>query len=207
MARKTNTANAARAEPFHLVGGRLALDFANTADWADGIGSGKESGPRGDTIDREHLQSPADLERWVHAAGLTGLAGITDDDALAGIRGFREHVRNILLSALDDRPADEAARHAVGAALEDAGAGTPLARAAATSRADGTVALKAALAVSALALLIDRHEIDRVKMCEGSDCGWLFVDESRGRNRRWCRMETCGNRAKARRHYRARSGT
>jgi predicted RNA-binding Zn ribbon-like protein len=32
-------------------------------------------------------------------------------------------------------------------------------------------------------------------------CGWMFLDLSRQRTRRWCSMEDCGNRAKARRHY------
>jgi predicted RNA-binding Zn ribbon-like protein len=32
-------------------------------------------------------------------------------------------------------------------------------------------------------------------------CGWLFLDTSKNRSRRWCDMEDCGNRAKARRHY------
>lgn len=42
---------------------------------------------------------------------------------------------------------------------------------------------------------------DRVRECQGTTCRWLFIDNSRQRNRRWCDMTTCGNRAKARRHY------
>lgn len=49
-----------------------------------------------------------------------------------------------------------------------------------------------------------------IRECEGPECGWFFLDESRNRRRRWCSMESCGNRAKARRFYRkkrvARSG-
>jgi predicted RNA-binding Zn ribbon-like protein len=42
----------------------------------------------------------------------------------------------------------------------------------------------------------------RVKQCQDDrGCGWLFVDESRAQNRRWCSMGDCGNRAKANRHY------
>lgn len=37
---------------------------------------------------------------------------------------------------------------------------------------------------------------DDVKACENPDCGGLYVDTSRGRNRRWCSMNICGNRAK-----------
>jgi predicted RNA-binding Zn ribbon-like protein len=57
------------------------------------------------------------------------------------------------------------------------------------------------VARSAAELLIsdDRRYI---KECPGEDgCGWLFVDTSRNHRRRWCDMEGCGNRAKARRHY------
>jgi predicted RNA-binding Zn ribbon-like protein len=42
----------------------------------------------------------------------------------------------------------------------------------------------------------------RVRQCQDDrGCGWLFVDESRAQNRRWCSMGDCGNRAKAHRHY------
>lgn len=40
-----------------------------------------------------------------------------------------------------------------------------------------------------------------IKQCEDDrGCGWLFVDDSRLKNRRWCSMGDCGNVAKARRH-------
>ncbi|MER8944136.1 CGNR zinc finger domain-containing protein [Mesorhizobium sp. M0915] len=32
------------------------------------------------------------------------------------------------------------------------------------------------------------------------ECGWLFVDISRGGKRRWCNMRVCGNREKVARH-------
>lgn len=37
-----------------------------------------------------------------------------------------------------------------------------------------------------------------VRACPGPGCGWLFTDLTR--RRRWCSMQWCGNRAKARRH-------
>ncbi len=55
---------------------------------------------------------------------------------------------------------------------------------------------------SAAELLVD-GPVDRLKACDADDCGWLFLDESRNRSRRWCDMAECGNRAKVRR-YRAR---
>ncbi len=41
---------------------------------------------------------------------------------------------------------------------------------------------------------------DRFRICASETCRWIFFDESRSGQRRWCDMATCGNRAKARRH-------
>ncbi|MEB0008391.1 CGNR zinc finger domain-containing protein [Pseudomonas sp. RTB3] len=41
--------------------------------------------------------------------------------------------------------------------------------------------------------------VAKIKQCEG--CTWLFIDTSKNHRRRWCSMATCGNRAKAQRHY------
>lgn len=41
----------------------------------------------------------------------------------------------------------------------------------------------------------------RIRQCANVRCLWLFVDESKSGTRRWCDMTSCGNRAKARRHY------
>jgi predicted RNA-binding Zn ribbon-like protein len=49
--------------------------------------------------------------------------------------------------------------------------------------------------------LLTNPNLNRVRECAGTDCGWVFLDMSRNRSRRWCDMEDCGNRAKARRHY------
>src|SRR5262249_29458093 len=49
-----------------------------------------------------------------------------------------------------------------------------------------------------LILAADRRHIRR---CANEECLWLFIDDSKGGTRRWCDMASCGNRAKARRHY------
>jgi predicted RNA-binding Zn ribbon-like protein len=49
--------------------------------------------------------------------------------------------------------------------------------------------------------LLTAAELKAVRWCEAPDCEWLFLDNSRNRSRRWCDMKSCGNRAKARRHY------
>jgi predicted RNA-binding Zn ribbon-like protein len=40
----------------------------------------------------------------------------------------------------------------------------------------------------------------RIRQCQGAGCRRLFLDTSKAGRRRWCNMQTCGNRAKARRH-------
>ena len=49
--------------------------------------------------------------------------------------------------------------------------------------------------------LLTSDEIHHIRECNSDRCTWLFVDRSRTHRRRWCDMKTCGNRAKARRHY------
>jgi predicted RNA-binding Zn ribbon-like protein len=49
--------------------------------------------------------------------------------------------------------------------------------------------------------LLTSPEVHAVKECGSDRCSWLFVDRSRTHRRRWCDMKSCGNRAKARRHY------
>lgn len=57
--------------------------------------------------------------------------------------------------------------------------------------------------------LMTSDALQRVGQCADEEgCGWLFWDSSRNKSRRWCDMQDCGNRAKARRHYhRAKSCT
>ncbi|HEY7356400.1 MAG TPA: CGNR zinc finger domain-containing protein, partial [Ktedonobacterales bacterium] len=55
--------------------------------------------------------------------------------------------------------------------------------------------------IYAAAELLLSSELKKVKQCSGPDCGWLFLDTSKNHTRRWCSMEGCGNRAKARSHY------
>jgi predicted RNA-binding Zn ribbon-like protein len=57
------------------------------------------------------------------------------------------------------------------------------------------------IALSASQLLTS-PDLDRVRECaDEHGCGWLFFDTTKNRSRRWCSMDGCGNRAKARRHY------
>jgi len=52
--------------------------------------------------------------------------------------------------------------------------------------------------IRAFADLVTSEDINNIKQC--SNCGYLFVDNSKNKSRRWCSMEICGNRVKALRH-------
>ncbi len=56
--------------------------------------------------------------------------------------------------------------------------------------------------VDSAAELLTSGDLDRVRVCAGEHCGWLFVDRSKNRSRRWCDMQECGNVAKVRRYRR-----
>ncbi len=57
------------------------------------------------------------------------------------------------------------------------------------------------LVVRSAADLLTSDKLPGVRACAAEDCRWLFLDISKNHSRRWCDMETCGNQAKARRHY------
>ena len=49
--------------------------------------------------------------------------------------------------------------------------------------------------------LLGGARLAKVKRCANDACQWLFIDDSKSGSRRWCSMSSCGNRAKAYRHY------
>lgn len=192
---------------FKFVGGVLCLDFANTV--------GNHSGPN----PNEYIRSYADLVAWATAADLISEAEASSlremavaqpaaaETALERAITLREAIFQIFsrFAAGDDLPADavttlnrelsQALRHA--RVEPDAngfawGWAEPL--------SEGLDRLGWPIVASA-AQLLTSAECSRVRLCAGDGCGWLFLDTSRNRSRRWCDMADCGNRAKARRHY------
>jgi predicted RNA-binding Zn ribbon-like protein len=53
------------------------------------------------------------------------------------------------------------------------------------------------------AMLLTSEDLGRVRECanEEEGCGSLFLDCSKSQSRRWCSMESCGNRAKFKTYY------
>lgn len=157
--------------PVRLAGGRLALDLVNTADWSD----------EGEVV-HEKIETLEDLTVWLQAVGLPDAAPPSTADAF---RGLRAHLRAFLLE--HDRPNQSALRKELAAVRPQAGIGQQ--------------PLSALAVMSAFSIVADPRELGRVKRCPGHECGWLFLDETKNSRRTWCLMETCGNRAKAARHY------
>ncbi|MFF4500282.1 CGNR zinc finger domain-containing protein [Streptomyces sp. NPDC001401] len=63
-------------------------------------------------------------------------------------------------------------------------------------------ALLGAIARDAVELLTDPVARAGLRQCEGDNCPIVYVDSSRGRRRRWCSSEVCGNRERVARHRR-----
>jgi predicted RNA-binding Zn ribbon-like protein len=184
---------------FRFVAGALALDLINTVAEREG-----------EAADR--LTSAADARRWAEAAGLVGKdAPRFAPRDLVALREAREELHAVFRAiALGDTPS-KAAFSALNARLRHSAGMRSLAW-----RGDGAEwildpkapAIERVLTPvleSAAELLVSQDTV-RLKRCEDETCGWLFVDRSSTGRRRWCRMDDCGNRAKAKRHYRRSAG-
>jgi predicted RNA-binding Zn ribbon-like protein len=192
---------------FELTGGRLCLDFANTVS--------NHAGPH----PTEHLHSYADLVSWGHQAGILSEeeaqllfqeAARRPEEAqavLARAIALREAIYRIFSSIAAGRPPQPDDVDLLNAALCEA-----LSHLCCIDFADGRFtwgwrgpqnALERILwpVVRDAAELLTSGDLVRVRHCADDVCGWLFIDRSKNRSRRWCEMKTCGNKAKARRHY------
>src|SRR5579863_3747476 len=194
----------ARASSVTLLGGELALDFANT-----------ESG-RGHFSHQDHLQRPSDVADWLdhakavapaQAAWLREAAQQREDlgaTLLSRARALRRDIHAVAASIARKQPPDEAAMRRLNAfhgACLACGALHPAGSAFHWAWDIETRPIEAALApvtMSAISILTGL-DLARVKECGGEHCGWLFYDRSKNNSRRWCEMEICGNRAKQRR--------
>lgn len=195
------------AEPrFKFLGGHIALDFINTVDW------------RISEEPSDRLQRYADLVAWGRQAGVltperarTLLATARTEPAraeetLAKAQALREAMGRVIWAAAQGEPPgapdltvlnNALARALAHARVEDAGGRLLWCWAVTADDLDCILWP----VVRAAAELITSDAIHQVKMCADDRCGWLFLDTTRNRRRRWCSMEDCGNRNKARRYY------
>ncbi len=192
--------------PFKQVGGWLCLDFVNTVNWDSPDGS------------RERFNSYADLVRWGrHMEDLTNQAARSllekaarrPEEAEAVykqamlLRAALHRIFGAIAADLSPKPADlKFLNGALSAALVHVRL-RPAENGFSWGWAGEADALDQMLwpILWSAADLLTSEKLDRVGQCAGDSCGWLFLDTSRNRSRRWCEMEHCGNRAKARRYY------
>ncbi len=180
----------------------LCLSFANTRYW------------RGGPAPTEDLRTPDDLLGWAATAErlppallkrcIRGAVATLFSDAIA----LRETIFRCFAATASGRDPAESDLAALNAALMAAPA-RRFVRAGAwdigTPEPSANLLLAPAL-WSAADLLVSR-QLSRVRSCANPACGWLFLDDSKSANRRWCSMSACGNRAKAHRHYQRQKGT
>jgi predicted RNA-binding Zn ribbon-like protein len=186
--------------------GDFCLSYINTLSWRG----------RRETV--ETLHTPADLVAWV------GRSDVLDDATLEDARQWvtvceteaaawlasaikvREALFGIFSAIATATPVDAECLRAFGTAL----AGVPSRDCLiATSRgfAWSLSLKKPAIDILLAPVLWSAGDLmvgtgaDHVRRCSNDECLWLFIDQSKPNSRRWCDMGSCGNRAKARRHY------
>lgn len=190
--------------PDDVIGGNAALDFVNTVDkWSS------------EPVDR--LGDAAMLARWAEAAGL--LYGDDMDRAAKDIANDPKGAAKFYKDAVRLRAALWRIFHAVAngndvsnddlALIDDwkvrATRHCRIARDGDGFRRRCTEAAPALertarLIVEAAEELLLEGRLDRLHVCGGDSCEWMFLDTSKNGQRRWCSMATCGNDAKVKKH-------
>jgi predicted RNA-binding Zn ribbon-like protein len=162
------------------------------------------------THPEERLGSAERLRAWIAGSGLVPEGtplGAVDEAWLVACHELRGHIERLVSGELDGRPADADLARVNALALH----APPAPRAVRTD--DGSLLrrlhgpllrapLLAAVARDALELLTDPVARACLRRCEGDNCPIVYLDTSRGRRRRWCSSEVCGNRERVARHRR-----
>lgn len=166
----------------------LCLEFANTRYW------------RGQNPPTETLNMPADLAGWAKAPKVPAQKEF--EQALA----LRETIHRLFDTVAQGKTPAGGDFEVLNAALAAAPARTTLKRGKDSFDWDLDMKSGTALALLAPVLwsagdLLASEKLGKVRRCANPECLYLFLDESRAGKRRWCTMSSCGNRAKAKRHY------
>jgi predicted RNA-binding Zn ribbon-like protein len=179
-----------------LFGGHLALDFTNTVN------------SRGAVYGPDLLQTYRDLLNWALRLNLLGLSEAADlrnvpvDRAAAALRratSLREALYRIFASRGSPDQADlDLLEHEASAAQATRRLVFDADHYAWRWPSDNPDTLTHRLAISATELLTS-PALERVRVCPGDNCAWLFLDASRAGRRVWCSEQTCGTRSRVRR--------
>lgn len=188
-----------------LVGGHVVLDLVNTV-------TGRDSRPTDWLENYDRVLAWAALTDAFDATSLQQLDRVSTSDpraaarALNRLRRLREAVYEVVVAAMRAEPAPRHAaaqlerhwkRAADAARITFSGGQAALTLNVESSELDYP---RHVLALAAFDLLQTLPH-DRARECASPRCTWIFIDSSRGGQRRWCNMATCGNKEKSRRHY------
>lgn len=184
------------------VGRELCLDFCNTRSFRNGPDPGEWLGSYRDLLAwcwLTHCLAGAQIEHLVRETDAhPRKASAAYEEAIV----LRESLYKLFSALADGREVDDADLGVLNGVLDHA-----YDRAAVTASSNGftliyqpqPVLVQPSWAVArSAAELLTSERLDFLKECPGKGCGWLFIDTSRNRSRRWCMMEVCGNRARVR---------
>lgn len=191
---------------FEFHGGNLCLDFVNTVN--------NRSGEHPEEL----LTSYEDLVRWGVEAGVVGESAFKQLCRLAkdvpghaqttlsySIR-VREAIYAIFSSIAERRGIPDTAIAMLNSVLQKAAQNAQLSHSQRRFRWEWISAelhfdsLLWPVTRAAADLLVS-DDVSLVRQCASQDCAWLFLDKTKNHRRRWCDMQSCGNRDKARRYY------
>lgn len=190
-------------EDISLLGGHPALDFVNTVD------------SRGERWGPEFLNTYGDLVTWARRLDVVDdeersilLAKATASPAqaqreLIHARELREALHRIFLTESGEAPVEVDDLALLDRALQAAQSRRRLVSIAGTIRwrhsaAEQLDAIVHRICWLATELLTSKTERRPIRACQGPNCGWLFLDQSRNGHRRWCSDRTCGSHARVR---------
>lgn len=191
--------------PRDVVAGHLALDLVNTVtarnaepiDWLSGYPQLVDWASVTGEFDPDVLSA---LRRRNAGAPDAAAASLRDT------RRLREAMYDVTTAIIRNDVAPPDGLQRVELAWKAAAADAELALVGGKARLQVTVGtsglayLNHELALRSFELL-QALPLARTRICPGPHCGWLFIDRSRGGQRRWCDMATCGNAVKTARHY------
>lgn len=154
------------------------------------------------SVDRENgedeLTSPDALRDWLAERDLIDTGERVTAADLKRAVDVREGLRALLL-ANAGLPLDSERIERLDAAVGRAGmrmrfrAGAEPELEPEAGGADGALARLMAIVAAA----VEQGTWARLKACHRDPCFWAFYDHSKNRSGRWCKMEDCGNKAKA----------
>jgi predicted RNA-binding Zn ribbon-like protein len=182
----------------------LGIDFMNTLYWRGSDPPTETFGTMDDLLAwcREHAGVPAGVAEACRARGVKE----GEPAMLARALALREALYRLFHAQAEQREPHADALALLGGFLAEASPRVALARidGGYAWRVDASGATLAGLLSPVLWSAIDLlggARLAKVKRCANDACQWLFIDDSKNGSRRWCSMSSCGNRAKAYRHY------